>query len=44
MAVEFPVLREPKQLTLELHEADVDQLIGTLTELRNRLEKARKEK
>jgi len=44
MAIELPVVREPKQLTLELHEADVDQIIETLTELRNNLEKLRKGK
>jgi len=44
MAMELPVVREPKQLTLELHKADVDQIIETLTELRNNLEKLRKGK
>ena len=40
--VELPVLREPKQLSLELHQADVDQIIKSLTDLRNNLEKFKK--
>lgn len=44
MAIELPVVREPKQITLELHEADVEELIETLTELRNKLKKLRKGK
>ncbi len=42
MAIELPVVREPKLVTLELHEADVDQLIEALTELRSKLKKVRK--
>jgi len=41
---ELPTLREPKQLILELHQADVDQMIETLTDLRDNLEKLKKSK
>lgn len=36
--------REPKQLNLELHQADVDQMIETLTDLRDNLVKLKKVK
>ena len=42
MLLEFPVFRDSKQLTLELHQADVDKFISTLTDLRNNLEKFKK--
>ncbi len=42
--IELPTLREPKQLILELHKADVDQMIETLTDLRDNLEKLKKGK
>lgn len=44
MSVEFPALREPKQLILELHQADVAKMIETLTALRENLEKVKKAK
>ncbi|MCK4786567.1 MAG: hypothetical protein KAV87_22600 [Desulfobacteraceae bacterium] len=44
MSMEFPTLREPKQLMLELHQADVEQMIETLTDLRDNLEKLKKGK
>jgi hypothetical protein len=42
MIFELPVLRDPKQLTLELHQSDVDQMIKTLTDLRNNLDKIKR--
>lgn len=44
VSVELPTLREPKQLILELHQADVEQMIETLTDLRDNLEKLKKGK
>lgn len=44
MSLDFPALRAPKQLTLELHKADVEQMIETLTDLRDNLEKLKKDK
>ena len=42
--LELPAAREPKQLMLELHQADVEELIQTLTDLRDNLEKIKKSK
>ena len=36
--LELPVMREPKQLLLELHRADVEELIRVLSDLRDNLE------
>ncbi len=44
MTVELPTVREPNQLTLELHKADVEEMIETLTDLRDNLEKVKKGK
>lgn len=44
MSVELPTVREPNQLTLELHKADVEEMIETLTDLRDNLEKLKKGK
>lgn len=44
MLLELPTLRDPKQLTLNLHRADVDQTIKILTDLRNNLDEIKKGK
>ncbi len=44
MTVELPTVREPNQMILEVHQADVDQMIETLTDLRDNLEKVKKGK
>lgn len=44
MSMELPIVREPKQLTLELHKADVEEFIETLTDLRDNLEEVKKGK
>ncbi len=44
VTVELPTVREPNQLTLELHKADVEEMIETLTDLRDNLEKVKKSK
>ncbi|GAI11978.1 unnamed protein product, partial [marine sediment metagenome] len=44
MSLELPTVREPKQLILELDQADVNQMIKTLTDLRDNLEDLRKRK
>ncbi len=38
-SMELPTVREPHQLILELHKADVEELIETLTDLRDNLQK-----
>jgi hypothetical protein len=43
-SVELPAIREPKQLMLELHQADVDELIENLKDLCDNLEKVKKAK
>lgn len=42
--MELPTYREPKQLTLELHQVDVVDMIKALTELRDNLEKIKTSK
>jgi len=42
--LELPTVREPNQLTLELHQADIEELIESLTDLRDNLEKIKKSK
>lgn len=44
MSVELPTVREPRQLSLELHKADVEELIETLKDLCDNLEKVKKSK
>ncbi len=44
VSVELPTVREPNRLTLELHKAEVEELIETLTDLRDNLEKVKKGK
>ncbi len=44
VSVELPTVREPNRLTLELHHAEVEELIETLTDLRDNLEKVKKGK
>lgn len=44
MSMELPTVREPSQLTLELHKADVEEMIETLTDLRDNLEKLKRGK
>jgi hypothetical protein len=44
VSIELPTTREPKQLMLELHQSDVEEMIQTLTNLRDNLEKVNKSK
>jgi len=44
VSLELPTVREPNQLTLELHQADIEELIESLTDLRDNLEKIKKSK
>ena len=41
VSMELPTVADPKQLTLELHQADVEELIETLTDLRDNLQKVK---
>lgn len=43
-SMELPIVREPHQLILELHKADVEELIENLTDLRDNIEKVKKAK
>lgn len=43
-SMELPTVREPNQLIIELHKADVEELIETLTDLRDNLQKIKKSK
>ena len=43
-SMQLPAVREPHRLTLELHQAEVEELIETLTDLRDNLEKLKKGK
>ncbi|OHB63722.1 MAG: hypothetical protein A2168_04765 [Planctomycetes bacterium RBG_13_50_24] len=44
VSMELPTVREPKQLVLELHENDVQDMIESLKDLRENLQKLKKEK
>lgn len=41
VSMELPTVADPKQLTLELHQTDVEELIETLTDLRDNLQKVK---
>lgn len=43
-SLEIPMISEPKQLNLELHEADVEEMIKILSLVRDNLRKMREEK
>jgi len=43
-SIMLPTIREPKQLMLELHQDDVEELLETLKDLRDNLEKVKKAK
>ena len=44
VSMELPTVREPKQLVLELHETDVYNMIESLKDLRENLQKLKKAK